>query len=415
MNRAGALLSAALERAQASVRSYGREAGLVLAARVLQNINGFLLSVLIVRRFGLPAAGTLAVATVATVVIALVGTFGLTYVFARSDTPESEKNALGLMAAWVVIPLSLPFVAALGLIAGRNLEEAAVIALLAMAGPFFAQANVANALQVLHGRAWQSIIPPAANFIGLIAAAAFAPSYLMFALLLAMFRFAGTFAAFLYMPRTRISFNHFWTHVRAGAHFLTADILNLGSDQFTVLLASYVMSRADLGLFGLCRQMLTVSDTPGWSQIQAKYPAMVSDPARAFPELRRSMPRLGAFCALGVAALTAPLGLFVYRSPQFMFLAPLLLSSVPLRYLLTVLDAHLRAIGAVMKTNRVSLLRAVLALVIIPASAWLGGALGAILGTMAHTALSVYLTRRVSMIEPAPVIDRPAAEGAAVG
>jgi O-antigen/teichoic acid export membrane protein len=415
MSRAGVLLGAAIDRTQASLRGYGREAGLVLAARVLQNINGFLLSVLIVRRFGLPAAGTLAVATVATVVIALVGTFGLVYVFARTDAPEREKNALGLMAAWVVIPLSLPFVIALGLLAGRNPEEAAVIALLSMGGPFFAQANVANALQVLHGRAWQSIIPPAANFIGLIAAAGFGSSYLMFASLLALFRFAGTFSAFFVMPRTRISFNYFWTHVRAGAHFLTADILNLGSDQLTVLLASYVMSRADLGLFGLCRQMLTVSDTPGWSQIQAKFPAMVSDPARAFPELRRTMPRLGAFCALGVAVLTAPLGLFVYRSTQFMVLAPLLLSSVPLRYLLTVYDAHLRAIGAVMKTNRVSLIRAVLALIIIPASAWFGGALGAILGTMVHTAVSVFLTRRVSMIGEAPAIERPAAEGAAAG
>lgn len=414
MSRAGVLLGAAVERAQATFRNYGREAGLVLAARVLQNVNGFLLSVLIVRRFGLPAAGTLAVATVATVVIAIVGTFGLVYVFARTDTPEGEKNALGLMAAWVILPLSLPFVIALGLIAGRNPEEAAVIAVLSMGGPFFAQANVANALQVLHGRAWQSIIPPTANFIGLIAAAAFGSTYLTFALLLALFRFAGTFSAFLCMPRTRISFSYFWTHVRAGAHFLTADILNLGSDQFTVLLASYVMSRGDLGLFGLCRQMLTVSDTPGWSQVQAKFPAMVSDPARTFPELLRMMPRLGAFCAAAVAVLTAPLGLFVYRSTQFMILAPLLLSSVPLRYLLTVYDANLRAIGAVMKTNRVSLLRAALALLIIPACAWYGGALGAILGTMVHTAVSLYLTRRVSVIGDAPSIDQPATGGAAV-
>jgi len=62
---------------------FGREASLVLLARVLQNANGFLLSVLIVRRFGLAAAGTLTIATIATVVIELFGTFGLTWTSAN--------------------------------------------------------------------------------------------------------------------------------------------------------------------------------------------------------------------------------------------------------------------------------------------------------------------------------------------
>src|SRR5664279_6611246 len=142
-------LSVARDKTRQILQSYGRDAGLVLFGRVLQNINGFLLSVLIVRRFGLAAAGTLAVATIAAVIIALLGTFGLIYVFARSDAPTPVKNGLGFTAALLVVPLGLPFVVALGLVAGHNLEEAAVIAALSLGGCFFAQTNIANALQVI--------------------------------------------------------------------------------------------------------------------------------------------------------------------------------------------------------------------------------------------------------------------------
>ncbi len=407
-------LSLGWERAREIAQGYGREAGLVLSGRILQNVNGFLLSVLIVRRFGLAAAGTLAVATVATVIIAIVGTFGLTYVFARSNAPIQVKNGLGFVAALAIVPFSLPFIIALGLIAGHSPEEAATITILSLGGCFFAQTNIANALQVLQGRARKSIIPPAANLVGLLAAAAFGGSYLVFASILAAFRFAGTLGAFLCLERARIDLRVFWANVRVGAHFLTADILNLGSEQLTVLLASFLMSRSDLGVFGLCRQMLTVSDTPGWSQVQAKYPLIVSNPPETVGELKRTMPRLGAICGAGVAALTVPLGWFVYRSPQFMMLAPLLLASVPLRYLLTVYDVALRAVGAIMATNRVSLIRAALALILIPGGAWLGGAAGAILATMAHTAISVWLTRRVNALIEQPAADAPVSSGSLV-
>ena len=407
-------LSVARDKTRQILQSYGRDAGLVLFGRVLQNINGFLLSVLIVRRFGLAAAGTLAVATIATVIIALLGTFGLIYVFARSDAPTPVKNGLGFTAALLVVPLGLPFVVALGLVAGHNLEEAAVIAALSLGGCFFAQTNIANALQVIQGRAKESIIPPAANFVGLMVAGSFGSSYLVFALILAAFRFVGTFSVFLRLERARIKMSYFWTHARAGAHFLTADILNLGADQFTVLLASFLMSRTDLGVFGLCRQMLTVSDTPGWSQVQAKYPLIVADPAGSVAELCRTMPRLGAFCGAAVAALTVPLGLMVYRSSQFMILAPLLLASVPLRYLLTVYDVALRAMGAIMATNRVSLIRAALALIMIPGGAWVGGATGAVVATIVHTATSVWLTRRVNVMVERPVAEVPIPGGSLV-
>jgi O-antigen/teichoic acid export membrane protein len=215
-------------------------------------------------------------------------------------------------------------------------------------------------------------------------------------LILAGFRFAGTLTAFLCLERAPISPSFFWTHVRTGAHFLTADILNLGSDQLAILIASFLMGRADLGVFGLCRQMLTVSDTPGWSKVQSKYPLIISDRRKTMAELLRIMPRLGAYCGAAAAVLSIPLALFVYHSFEFLVLAPLLLLSVPLRYLLTVYDVALRAAGAITATNNITLIRAILALMIIPAGAWFGGAPGAVIATMINTSVCVWLTGRVN-------------------
>lgn len=390
------IVNAAFTKASKFADRFGRGASLVLLARVLQNANGFLLSVLIVRQFGLSAAGTFAIATVATVVIALLGTFGLIHTLARIDAPMQVKNMLGFTAALAVLPLSLPFIVLLGFLAGRSLEESAVISSLSLAGPFFAQANIANALQVMQGKASHSIIPPAANFIGLIFASLFGSSFLLFAVLLAVFRFGGTLTSFLYLPRAPVNLRLFMVHIRDGVRFLTAEGINLVTDQLTVLVTAYLMSRADLGLFGLCRQMLTVSDTPGWSQMQAKYFTIVADPERTMPGLRRLMLRLGVFCGAAVAALTVPLGIFIFHLPAFMLLAPLLLTTVPLRYFQSTYDLHLRAIGAVSCINRIALIRAALALMIIPVGAWFGGALGTVLASIVHTVIAAWLTSRMS-------------------
>jgi len=376
---------------------FGREAGLVLIARVLQNFNGFLLSVLIVRRFGLAAVGTMTVSTIAIVIIALLGTFGFTYIFARMDAPIRVKNALGYTAALAVIPLSLPFIILLGVLTGKDAEEVGVIAIMSLGGAFFAQGNLAGALQILQGKASDAIIPPLANTLGLVVAAIFGSSYLLFALLLAFFRFSGIFLTFQRLERAPLDLGLFVKYVRDGVHFLAGDMINLGSDQLTIFITSFLLSRADLGLFGLCRQMLTASDTPGWTQIQTKYPAVVADPQKAMPELRRLMVRLGGLCGVGGVFISVLFGLFVFHLPRFVVLAPLLLASVPLRYLLLSYDLHLRAIHALKEVNNISLMRAALALLIIPAGAWFYGDFGVVLGVIIHTVLAVLLTRRLSM------------------
>ncbi len=385
---------------------FDRAAMLVLLARVLQNFNGFLLSVLLVRNFGLAAAGTLAMATVGVVVLALLGTFGLIYTLPRIAVPLAQRTTLGFLAALASVPLSLPAIVLLGVCTGVSAQEASAIILFALGGTFFAQCNIANALQVLHGRPEQTVIQPVANLIGLGLAAAFAPSLVVFAAILAVCRLAGTLAAFLVLPRAPMRLGDAIGHAGASLRFITADAINLGADQLTVLVVSTLISRGELGLLGLCRQLLTVSDTPGWSQMQADYPALVTDPARATPAVRRKMLWLGPVCGLGVALAAVPLALWGYGVSGLALLGPLILCSVPWRYLLCVQDVWLRAVGAARRANSVSVLRCVLGLLLVPGGAlagslvvgpaFAGGALGAVIGMMLHTAASTWITGRAA-------------------
>jgi glycosyltransferase involved in cell wall biosynthesis/O-antigen/teichoic acid export membrane protein len=376
---------------------FGHAAGLVLLARVLQNLNGFLLSVLIVRRFGLEGAGTLAIATVAIVALALLGTFGLPYTLARLEIDARQRNTLGLFTCVAMVPLSLPLVGVLGLMAGRSPKEALVIALLALGGPFFAQTNITNALQVLQNKAGNGVIPPTGNLVGLLIAQHYGADFATFAAILALSRFLSIGIVFLLLPCGRIGLRTMIRLLADGSRYLTADAISLGSDQAAVLVMSFLLSREALGLLGLCRQMLTVSDTPGWSQLQAMYPDVVADPDRSIPLLIRRLCWTGLTCAVAVAILTIPLGRWIYRVDGFAVLAPLMLISTPIRALLMAYDTRLRALGLVRKSNFVCAVRGAMTLIIIPGGAYVAGVMGAVFATIIHTTLATLLTRRVSV------------------
>jgi O-antigen/teichoic acid export membrane protein len=378
---------------EARLRNFGWDAAVILFARMLQNANGFLLSVIIVRKFGLAAAGSLTIATIATVILGTFCTFGLPYIFAREQAENTVRNTIGFFAWFAAIAVSVPASLALGLTAGQGFTEAMVIFLLSLAGPFFAQTNLANALLVLQNRAQYIVFAPVGNLLGLLIGFFYADSLLGFALILTGFRLAGTLTIFLCLPLAKVPARAFITWVRQGLRFLTADVINLGADQASVMIASYLMTRPELGIFGLCRQMLTLSDTPGWSRLVAWYPKVFADPRGTLPIFTRQMVSLGIFCAICVAALSVPLGYWVYHLPHFAVLAPLMLCSVPFRYLVGIYDMGLRAIGAVKATNEITLVRCVLVLVLYSLGIYLAGISGAIAATIALGMISALITR----------------------
>jgi hypothetical protein len=238
------------------------------------------------------------------------------------------------------------------------------------------------------------VIPPIANLIGLAFGAAFGSTYWSFAVILTVFRFVGTGTGFMLLPYARITLGEGWRHTREASRFLTSDIFSLGSDQLTVLLNSYILTRGDLGLLGLCRQVLTVSDTPGWSKIQASYPELVRSPDDVGAALSWTMLRLGSFCGLACVVVMYPASNLVFHLHRLFSLVVIAMLCTPFRYLVLSYDFRLRAIGAIGLSNRVCAARGLLSLLIVPAAAAAAGALGAVLGASCQTGLAVWLTRR---------------------
>ena len=85
------------------------------AARLLQNANGFFLSVILVRKFGLASAGVYALAAAAVMPIAILGTFGLPFSLARATEGLREKNMIGALACGLAMPFSLPLIVPFGI------------------------------------------------------------------------------------------------------------------------------------------------------------------------------------------------------------------------------------------------------------------------------------------------------------
>lgn len=380
--------------AQKKFCSFGKDASLILVSRMLQNVNGFLLSIAIIRKFGLAAAGSLTISTIGTVILATFLTFGLPYVFARTNAVIGARNSIGLVVALAGIVISLPLCAILGFAFGKDTHEALVIAVLSLGGAFFAQMTIANALLVLQDQAVDIIFAPLGNLLGLGVGYFLAKDFLAFAMIVAGFRFLGTGIIFARLSFSRFSFEEFKSHIRQGLGFLTADTVGLIADQVSVMIASALMSRADLGTFGLCRQMLTVGDTPAWSRLTAWYPRVVADPLGAAVALRGEMLRMGVLCGFALAALSVPLGLWIYHLPSFILAASLMVICVPLRYLVGTCEMSLRALGLIAVVNKLTIVRCLL-VVFLPLGILTGGLYGAILGTLAQIAVLTCLTNSI--------------------
>ncbi len=358
----------------------------------MQNANGFVLSVIIVKNFGLAAAGSLTIASIGTTVLATMCAFGLPFVFARLGTEARAQNSVGLLCSVAGVVVAVPPCLGLGLLFGKDPAEAAVVFLLSLGGAYFAVTSIASALLLVQNRGADVILSPLGNSIGLALGGLLADDLLTFAIILTVARFAGAFAAFARSRFGPASFATIVAHLRCGVDYLSVDTLNLGSYQASVMLTSVLLSREELGIFGLCRQIITVSDTPASSSTSVWYPRLCQHPQQSFPGFKRHMLQLGAYCALGLAVLSVPLGLWIYHSPVFALLAPLMVASVPFRYLVVAREALIRAIGQIRAMRELTIFRCALC-VLLPLGVLAGGVLGAIITSVLQSIISFWFIR----------------------
>ena len=371
------------------------ESGAVFAARLLQNANGFVLSIMLTRKFGLQAVGTLTISSSATVVLGTLCTFGLPFVFAHAKHSMCMRNMIGLVMSCAAILLSVPVCIAFGMIFGTDRSDAIAIIFLSMAGPFFAQTAIANALLVLQSGAGHVLWSPLGNLIGLIAGYVLTDDFPTFCMILAAFRFGGSFATFGTLRMERASTGAFAAHLRSGVRFLGADTLNLIAEQATIVAASGILTRESLGLFGLSRQLITVSDTPASSSAVVWYPRACEHPAETFAALQRHLLALGVMCAITLSVLSVPIGFWVYNLPEFAWLAPLLMVCVPFRYLSYAYEVTIRALNSMAALRTLTIVRCIVA-VVPPCGMLVAGLFGGIIGVIAQVVVATWVAWKVA-------------------
>lgn len=373
----GATRGQAARSAEGPRRRARRDAALVLGARLLQNVNGFLLSIAVVHKFGLEGAGIVTIAGIGVMLQATLLTFGLPYQFAKSAVDERRRNGMGCAAAQLALLASLPLCALLGMAFGTDAREALLIGMLSLGGAFFAQTAIANALLVLQRRPLLQLCPPLGNLVGLLVAFLATDDFLVFATILTACRFAGSAAAFVGMPMSLFGIGWFVDELRSGCRYVFSEVVGLAADLASMAVASTMLGRAELGVFGLCRQLLTLGDTPLWSRLLVSYPAICAGPVTGVLALERRMLATGAGVGLLLAAAAPLLGHWVYHVPPLAVIAPVMMLCVPMRYLSGTYEMGLRALSRLAEVNAIAAVRCA-AVVCMPAGISWGGLWGAV-------------------------------------
>lgn len=364
------------------VLSGGFSALAILGARVLQNASGFLMTAVVAHRYGLDAVGTLTFATIPITLMALFGTFGLHFRFAQVEIENRVRNTIGLSSTLLSFPVVLVVSLLFGYALGSDPAERFQLAALALSAPFFAQINVTNALQVLQKKELHSVIAPGLNTVGILAGAAF-DDFSVFCLSVLICRLLGVAVPYALLPHDLAGFRHATAHMRSGLRYVFADAVLAGSDAAIMLLSAHILGRGELGVLGICRQLLTASDTPGWANLQAIYPKLVVEDEVSFRRFVISMLRLGLVLAIVVTGLSIPAGIYVFNVVDLWFFAAILMVSVPARYVVLSIETRLKARGAIGFVNWLIGTRAVAGFVLVGIATFAGGLLGHVIALAA--------------------------------
>lgn len=369
------------------------DGSIIFAARLIDSLSGFLLSILIVRYYGLKGSGTYSIASIPVTFYALLGTLGLPNTFARSSVNIEKLNTIGAVLAMAIIPLSIPFSYLYALSIGSDKEEIQTIVLFSFGGIFFAHLRILNALQILQKRIWDILIVSSMNLLGTLIVVFFKESLIEFGVVLTVFRFLGTFYTFSVLPKEFVTIKEMYHKLKTSIVYVVSDSINLLADQVPLFISSYLISREEMGLYGLCRQVVTFSQTPIWSTMTLAYPSVVKDPIKSLSQYPEHMFKFGALTGLVGLLVSILLGTLIFHSNEFIYLSIILMIVNPYRYILYFYDIYLKAIGATHFMNLATFLRLISGLLLLPFSLWMWGVYGGVLASVIITISSVYIVR----------------------
>jgi O-antigen/teichoic acid export membrane protein len=319
----------------------------LLAGRGVQLLNSLLLSAVIVRRFGLSTVGVFAIGFIAVTVLTSFGALGLSSYLPRVRQSHPRLCYAALAIHLGLLPAVLLVVYLYGRSQARTPEELATICIVSSGGFLIALSNTGLMLSIMKQRFYPGLVAPLAESVGLLTGAILASSAVELAMYHVVGRLFGVVAIWIGFGFRRMSIVRISCIARRSARYVIPDLLALMSEQSAPLLLTWFVSRADLGVFRLCQQFLTAADTPGWSFVQSKYPAMVTARPAFMEELRLQVGRLGWLAAAACFSGATMLAILVYRLPQLTPMMAVLSVTLFWRYQNNFFEQAFRASGKV--------------------------------------------------------------------
>ncbi len=372
----------------------GSDGAVLLLGRIILLGNAFLISIYLLKKFGLGAVGTYTIANAAVTMLSMFSDLGLNYSLPREPLTNLQRNTVALVWAGLLTPVGLVLIVAYAVIMGQSQLEFWEISLLATAGFLAGLTNVANTLFIMQKRAYLSLIFPVVHTVGLLLGVIYSQTLVNFALFLLAFRALGSFIPFGLLRYARIKISKIWDCGVQGFLYLPPVILASLSEQSAPVIFSFLLSRGELGIFGLCRQVLTAGEIPCWSFLQSIYPRLVQTRLASVREFQRQNLRLSVLVAVLLLVGSFILGFFIYHLPNFFYMMILFVLIIPFKYDNCFYDQVIKSVGKIRLNIMLNVIKLIVA---IPVFAIMGKTLGdwgAIIGVATIAIFSDFLYRK---------------------
>jgi O-antigen/teichoic acid export membrane protein len=359
---------------------------LLLIGRGVQLANGLLLSIVLVRRFGLETVGAFAIGIAAVNILATVCALGMSAYLPRLKQSHAQSCFAALLLFGAQLPLIVPLLALYAYGQAEGAEDGQIIFVVALSGFFIGLQNLGMMLSIMIRRFHPGLIAPLCETAGLLVGWLVCESALALALMLLGARVVSVLIIwggfrFEALPLRRVA-----GIGRDGVRWLAPDVLGLLAEQSTPLVLAAFVSRGELGVFRLCQQLLMAADSPCWTFVQSKYPQMVDSGAAVVATVHRQLRRMALWVAVALAAGAALLAYVFFHVPQVAPLMLILAAALRWRYMNYLFGQALRARGRVAAVTWLGAAKLAVALTLITTATWMAGVWGAV-AALATTSL----------------------------
>jgi len=355
-----------------------RGTALLLVGRGVQLVNGLLLSIVLVHRFGLETVGAFALGIAAVNILATVCALGLGAYLPRLEQTHPQSCFAALVLFLMQLPIVVPLLMLYASSQAESATEWQVIFIIALSGFLIGLQNLGMMLSIMARRFAPGLIAPLCETVGLIAGWWLCATAPAMALTLLAARVASVLVIWGGFRFERLPLRRVAAIGRTGGRWLAPDVLGLLSEQAAPLVLSAFVSRGELGVFRLCQQLLMAADSPCWTFVQSKYPQMV-DSGPAFVErVHVQVRQLAGVVAVALVVGATVLAYAFFDVPAVAPLMAILAAALRWRYKNYLFGQALRAVGQVGAVTWLGGAKLALALALITTGAHIAGVWGAV-------------------------------------